>query len=87
MTKTEDQIEKDKDAVASMRSAKANMESALRRVELLESRLKLVRAHCEVVAKAFGDNTYFRVVQSGNYVVRPAKDIFNDIDNSIKAVL
>lgn len=85
--KSEEQIAKDKEAVARMIGAKTAMEAAQRRIELLESRLRSVQAECQVVARAFGDSAYFKVYHQTDWKVRNSKEIFNDIDNLIKAVL
>jgi predicted phosphoadenosine phosphosulfate sulfurtransferase len=85
--KSDEQIAKDKEAVARMVGAKAAMEAAQRRIELLESRLRSVREDCAYVAKALGDAAHFRIYHMNDWRVRPAKEIFNDIDNTIKAVL
>lgn len=87
MEKSEEQIAKDKEAVARMIGAKSAMEAAQRRIEALESALKNVRFRCEYVSKAFGDAAHFKVYHDNDYRVRSAKDIFDDIDRVIKAVL
>lgn len=89
--KSEDQIAKDKESIAKMVGAKSAMEAALRRIDTLESALKNVRSRCDCVSKAFGDAAHFNVHHphggGNNWHVRSAKDIFCDIDNTIKAVL
>lgn len=87
ITKSEEQIAKDKEAVARMIGAKAAMEAAQRRIETLETALKSTRNQCERVAAAFGDAAHFNVYHGTGWAVRSAKDIFRDIDNTIKAVL
>ncbi|PRD42080.1 hypothetical protein C5748_18160 [Phyllobacterium phragmitis] len=85
--KSEEQIAKDKEAVKAMIGAKSAMEAAQRRIELLESRLKSVRSDCEYVARALGEGAHFRIYHANDWRVRSVKEIFNDIDNTIKAVL
>jgi hypothetical protein len=87
ITKSDEQIAKDKEAVARMIGAKAAMEAAQRRIEMLESALKNVRSRCDCVAKAFGEAAHFKVYHQGDWKVRSAKEIFSEIDNTIKAVL
>ncbi len=87
ITKSEEQIAKDKEAVQRMIGAKSAMEAAQRRIETLESTLKAVRSRCDCVSKAFGDAAHFNVYHQSGWQVRSAKDIFRDIDNAIKAVL
>lgn len=85
--KSEEQIAKDKEAVARMIGAKTAMEAAQRRIELLENRLRTVQSECQTVSRAFGESAYFKVYHQTDWKVRSAKEIFNDIDNLIKAVL
>lgn len=87
ITKSEEQIAKDKEAVARMIGAKAAMEAAQRRIETLENTLKSVRSRCDCVAKAFGEAAHFKVYHQTDWKVRSAKEIFLEIDNTIKAVL
>ena len=85
--KTEEQIAKDKEAVARMTGAKSAMEASLRRIELLEARLRRVKVQCAEVSKSFGDYAHFKVWKNGDHVVRSAKEIFTEIDQSINEVL
>lgn len=86
--KTDDQIAKEKEAVKAMTGAKAAMEAALSRIDTLERALKSVRAQSERVGKAFGPDVFLNVYQSGgDYKPERASNLFQTIDNTIKAVL
>lgn len=88
LTKNEEQIAKDKEAVKAMTGAKNNMEAALRRIERLENTLRSVAGQSKTLSEAFGKKAYLDVYQrDGTY--KPARicDLFERIDNDIKAVL
>ena len=88
ITKTEAQIAKDKEAVKAMTGAKAAMEAALNRIDTLERALKSVRAQSERVGKAFGKDVFLNVYQlGGDYKPERASNLFEKIDETIKAVL
>lgn len=89
LNKSEDQIAKDKEAVARMAGAKSAMESALRRIETLEKCLRDVREQSAVLGKAFGETIHLNVYSysRGDYRVTKARDLFDGIDNTIKAAL
>lgn len=88
ITKTEAQIAKDKEAVKAMTGAKAAMEASLRRINTLEEALKSVRWQSERLGKAFGENVFLNVYQTGGDI-KPerASSLFEKIDETIKKVL
>ena len=67
MTKTEEQIAKDKDAVQKMVGAKGAMEAALRRIETLESALRAAKVRIEESSRAHGDKLAFSVYRDGGW--------------------
>lgn len=87
--KSDDQIAKDKEAIAKMVGAKTAMEAAIRRVETLEKCLASVREQSSVLGKAFGESVHLNVYSYSHrdYRVTKARDLFDAIDNTIKAVI
>lgn len=87
--KSDEQIAKDKEAVARMNGAKAAMEAAIRRIEVLECSLASVREQASVIGKAFGETVHLNVYSPSHrdYRVVKARDLFDGLDNTIKAVL
>lgn len=89
ITKSEEQIAKDKEAVKAMTGAKAAMEAALRRIDTLEQSIKMLDRQITAVAAAYGENVHLNVwsySQNSKQIVK-ASDFFDGIRNSIKAVL
>lgn len=88
-TKSEEQIAKDKEAIARMVGAKSAMEAALRRIETLEKCIHSVREQAATIGKAFNADVHLNVysVAHRDYRVVKVKDLFANIDNTIKAVL
>jgi len=87
--KSEDQIAQEKEAVARMVGAKDAMQKAIARIQTLENCLKDIREQAYTVGKAYGSEVHLNVYLSSEYryCVVKAKDLFDRIDNTIKAVL
>jgi predicted Zn-dependent protease len=86
-TKTEDQIEADKQAVQKMIGAKSAMESALRRIHTLESALNVAKARIEEIGRAHGDNLAIAVYRDGGQKFVSAKQLtrsaISEIDDAL----
>ena len=65
MTKTEDEITKEKEQVAKMIGAKSAMESALSRIKRLEGVLSEMTRYLDDVQGAFGDKLSFNTYLNG----------------------
>ena len=87
MTKTEEQIARDKDAVQKMVGAKSAMESALRRIDALENALKKARMAIEEAGNTYGDKLAFSVYRDGGYKFVNAKDHNRQTVNAINDAL
>lgn len=61
MTKSEEQVAKDKEAVSRMIGAKSAMEAAQRRIELLEGVLKQAKIDLDTISKPFGPEVFINV--------------------------
>lgn len=87
--KSEDQIQKDKEAVAKMRSARSAMEASIRRVETLERALNEVQEQVNNIRKAYSEDLYIKIYVPKHSDYEPVKvrDIFHAIDSRIKNVL
>lgn len=87
MSKTEDQIAKDKEAVQKMVGARSAMEAALRRIDVLESALKVAKIRIEEMQRAHGDNLAFSVYRNGSPTFVSAKEhtrkSINEIEDAI----
>ena len=86
-TKTEDQIEADKQAVQKMVGAKSAMEAALRRITTLESALGTAKARIEEIGRGHGDSLAISVYREGNPKFVSAKELtrkaINEIDDAL----
>lgn len=87
MTKTEDQIAKDKDAVQKMIGAKTAMEAALRRIQSLESALRTAKVRIEEIQRAQGDSLAIAVYRDGSQKFVSAKEHTRQAINAIDDAL
>lgn len=87
MTRTEDQIEADKQAVQKMIGAKSAMESALRRIQTLESALRGAKARIEEIGRGHGDHLAIGVYREGNLKFVSAKELTRKAINAIDDAL
>lgn len=90
ITKSEEQIAKDKEAVKAMTGAKLAMEASLRRIHALETTLKSVQEQVKHIGGSVAhDNVYLRVWSESHrdWATLKSKDVFLALDNTIKAVL
>ena len=71
MTKTEDQVEKDKEAVTKMIGTKSAMEAVLRHVDNLEDTIKKMRSAHNDCMKAVGDGVIVRAYRNTDGTPRP----------------
>jgi predicted Zn-dependent protease len=86
-SKTEDQIEADKQAVQKMIGAKSAMESALRRIQTLESALRTAKTRIEEIGRGHGDQLAIAVYRDGGQKFVSAKQLtrtaISEIDDAL----
>ena len=67
MTKTEEQICKEKAAVESLKKADANMQLAIQRIRTLEATLSSTKEDIERLRKCFTGSLGIQIVKGGNW--------------------
>ena len=87
MSKSEEQIAKDKEAIQKMVGARSAMEAALRRIDVLESALRVAKIRIEEMRRAHGDSLAFSVYRDGSWKFIIAKDHTRKSINEIEDAL
>lgn len=86
-SKTEDQIEADKQAVQKMIGAKSAMEAALRRIQTLESAIKVAKTRIEEIGRGHGDMLAISVYREGSQKFVSAKQLTRSAISEIDDVI
>lgn len=75
MTKTEEQIEKDKEAVSKMIGAKSAMEAAIRHIDQLESVIKQMKTAHNECMKAVGTDAVIKAYRANDGSYRTEQNL------------